>query len=213
MLCKQKGRRDLQPLWTRWEKSYLCSCVQVHDNAAPNKSLAPLPPICWLWNPTGLITLVSVLREICCYPHHNLPFGLTNEEVLSTTIKQIFDAVAGDSNLQHKGVAHYPLPLLLVMLVYLPVFIFACVSNTKNTKKISYFVPSLLRVVFIMSSFFTVSVAPEAEVLNLKQMVGESLKDAWYMINDSRSRATTKQSTTILLRNFMLILLLGIDLF
>jgi len=42
----------------------------------------------------------------------------------------------------------------------------------------------------------------EAEVLTFTQRGGESLKDAWYRINDSQKRATKKQSTTILLRNF-----------
>src|SRR3954467_8902237 len=42
----------------------------------------------------------------------------------------------------------------------------------------------------------------EAEVLTFTQRGGERLKDAWYKINDSQKRATKKQSTTILLRNF-----------
>src|SRR4051812_5810872 len=42
----------------------------------------------------------------------------------------------------------------------------------------------------------------EAEVLTVTQIGGESLKDAWYRIHDSQKRATKKQSTTILLRNF-----------
>src|SRR3954469_4601124 len=42
----------------------------------------------------------------------------------------------------------------------------------------------------------------EAEVLTFKQRAGESLKDAWYRINDSQKIATKKQTTTILLRNF-----------
>src|SRR3954464_14777266 len=42
----------------------------------------------------------------------------------------------------------------------------------------------------------------EAKVLTFTQRGGESLKDAWYRINDSQKRATKKQSTTILLRNF-----------
>src|SRR4051812_5790325 len=42
----------------------------------------------------------------------------------------------------------------------------------------------------------------EAEVLTFTQRGGESLKDAWYRIKDSQKRATKKQSTTILLRNF-----------
>ena len=42
----------------------------------------------------------------------------------------------------------------------------------------------------------------EAKVLTFTQRGGESLKDAWYRINDSQKRATKKQSTIILLRNF-----------
>src|SRR4051812_43282767 len=42
----------------------------------------------------------------------------------------------------------------------------------------------------------------EAEVLTFTQRGGEILKDAWCRINDSQERATKKQSTTILLRNF-----------
>src|SRR3954471_23103067 len=53
-----------------------------------------------------------------------------------------------------------------------------------------------------MYSSFTFGVTPEAEVLTFKQRGRESLKDAWYRINDSQNRATKKQSTTILLRNF-----------
>ena len=45
-----------------------------------------------------------------------------------------------------------------------------------------------------MSSPFTFGVAPKAEVLTFKQRGGESLKDAWYRINDSQVRATKKQS-------------------
>ena len=53
-----------------------------------------------------------------------------------------------------------------------------------------------------MSKSFAFGVAPEGEILTFKQRGGESLKDAWYRINDSQNRATKKQSTTILLRNF-----------
>src|SRR3954470_7050166 len=42
----------------------------------------------------------------------------------------------------------------------------------------------------------------EAEVLTFTHRGGEILKDAWYRINDYQKRATKKQSTTILLRNF-----------
>src|SRR4051812_37861121 len=53
-----------------------------------------------------------------------------------------------------------------------------------------------------MSMSFAFLVAPEGEILTFKQRGGESLKDAWYRINDSENRATKKQSTTILLINF-----------
>src|SRR4051812_2169815 len=42
----------------------------------------------------------------------------------------------------------------------------------------------------------------EAEVLTFTERGGESLKDAWYRINDFQKRSTKKQATTILLRNF-----------
>src|SRR3954467_4684501 len=31
ILCKQQGRRDLQPLYTRWEQSYLLLCAGPHQ--------------------------------------------------------------------------------------------------------------------------------------------------------------------------------------
>src|SRR3954471_3443316 len=45
ILCKQQGRRDCQPLCTRWEQSYLM-CVQVHVNIVSYRQhfLAPLTP-------------------------------------------------------------------------------------------------------------------------------------------------------------------------
>ena len=53
-----------------------------------------------------------------------------------------------------------------------------------------------------MSSSFTFGASPEADVLTFKQRTGESLKDAWYRINDAQHKSIKKQSTTILLRNF-----------
>src|SRR3954471_13275306 len=76
----------------------------------------------------------------------------------------------------------------LVLLVYLSVFTF--MSLSKNTKNTCYFASSTT-----MASPFAFS---EAEVLTFTQRGGESLKDAWYRINDSQKRATKKQSTTIL---------------
>ena len=103
--------------------------------------------------------MVYLLREICCYLHHNLLLGITNEEVLSTTIKQISGAVAGDSEdrqklvpnnvhtrqisgavagdskLQDRGVAHYPLPLLFSLASLLYSFYLCLCVYIKNTKK------------------------------------------------------------------------------
>ena len=53
-----------------------------------------------------------------------------------------------------------------------------------------------------MSSSTPFVMSPEAEVLTFKQRGGESLKDAWYRINDAQNRSTKKQATTVLLRNF-----------
>src|SRR4051812_41153089 len=53
-----------------------------------------------------------------------------------------------------------------------------------------------------MSKSFSFGFAPEGEILTFKQRGGESLKDALFRINDSQNRATKKQTTTILLRNF-----------
>jgi hypothetical protein len=43
---------------------------------------------------------------------------------------------------------------------------------------------------------------PEVEVHSFKQQGGESLKDAWYRINNAHHRCAKKHSTMILLRNF-----------
>jgi hypothetical protein len=43
---------------------------------------------------------------------------------------------------------------------------------------------------------------PEVEVHSFKQQGVESLKDAWYHINNPHRRCTKKHSTMILLRNF-----------
>ena len=67
-------------------KLFAFLCAGQCQLVSSRKPLAPLPPSCSSWNPTGLITLVSSPREICCYLHHNLPLGVTNEEVLSTPI-------------------------------------------------------------------------------------------------------------------------------
>ena len=106
------------------------------------------------------------------------------------TSKAISSAVAGDSARQDRGVAHYLLSLIF-SLVSLP---FSFCFSVPYQKKIV-----TLLVVFIMSGPFSFG---EAEVITFKQRGDESLKDGWYRINDSQKRATKKQTTTILLRNF-----------
>ena len=64
-----------------------------------------------------------------------------------------------------------------------------------------------------MASTSTIVSTPESEALNFKQREGEKLIDAWYRICNAQNRSTCKQSTTVLLRNFMWVLLLGIDMF
>ena len=74
-------------------------------------------------------TLASSLREICCYATSHLPLRVTNEErenYLPDRINQISIAVAGDSSLQDRGVAHYLLSLLF-SLVSLPFSFYFCV--------------------------------------------------------------------------------------
>ena len=84
------------------------------------------------------------MREICYYLHHNLPLGVTNEEMLSAPIKLIYGAVAGDSKLQDRGVAHYLLPLLF-RLVSLPFSLYFCLLVFyQKVQKISCLVSSLL---------------------------------------------------------------------
>ena len=53
-----------------------------------------------------------------------------------------------------------------------------------------------------MSSSFPLVETPKSEVLTFKQRGGESLKDAWYKINNARHRSIKKPLDTVLLRNF-----------
>ena len=79
---------------------------------------------------------------------------------------------------------------LIFSLVSLPFSFCLCVPYQKYKKIVT------LLVVVIMAGPFSFG---EAEVLTFTQRGGESLKDAWYRINDSQKRATKKQFTTILL--------------
>lgn len=44
--------------------------------------------------------------------------------------------------------------------------------------------------------------SPEMEVFLFKQRSGETLKDAWFRIQDAQNRSTCKCSTVVLIRNF-----------
>ena len=85
-----------------------------------------------------------------CYLHHNLPLGVTNEEVSSTPIKRIFGAVARDSKSQDRGVARCPLPLLFSLVKFTLQFLSLLVLYQKNPKTIVYLFPYLPS----MSNFF-----------------------------------------------------------
>ena len=98
--------------------------------------LFTLPPSCGSWSPTGRSQLWYLCqRKLAAAPHLNLPLGVTNEEreVNILCIKKISGAVAGDSSLQHKGVAHYLLSLLF-SLVSLPLSFYFCVPYQKYQK-------------------------------------------------------------------------------
>ena len=75
-------------------------------------------------------------------------------------------------------------------------------SLYQKPKKISSLVSSLLFALLVyfisMSSSTPFVMYPKAEVLTFKQRGGESLKDAWYRINDAQNKSTKKQATTVL---------------
>ena len=60
----------------------------------------------------------------------------------------------------------------------------------------------LVCLLVIMASLISSPLSPESEVLNFKQREGEILKDAWYRICNAQNKSTTKQSTSVLLRNY-----------
>jgi hypothetical protein len=97
--------------------------------------------------------------------------------------------------LQGEFLHTHPLLCFTVLLYFI---YFTCIILYQNPKKFR-----------ILGSCFYLSVCsfvkmsnPEVEVRSFKQQGGESLKDAWYRINNAHHRRTKKHSTTILLRNF-----------
>ena len=78
--------------------NYLCSCVQVRRSRQLTRHISDAvatyllsPESYYIENP-GIFTEGNFFLL-----HHNILLGVTNEEVLSTPIKEISGAVAGDS--------------------------------------------------------------------------------------------------------------------
>ena len=123
--------------------------MQVHDNTLVRKQFWRCCHLLVFLESYWSITLVSSPREISHYQHLNLQLGVTNEgreaiKLISGAIAEDFKerleprpsnrlisgAVAGDSSLQDRGVAHYLL-LLLFSLVSLPFSFSFCVPYQK----------------------------------------------------------------------------------
>ena len=71
ILCKQQGRRDWQPLCTRWEQSYLLLC------AGPRQAPWHLLVSLWVLRETNLCIFVKGNLSL---QHPNLPLGVTSED-------------------------------------------------------------------------------------------------------------------------------------
>ena len=91
ILCKQQGRRDWQPLWTRWEQSYLCLVCRSRLSKQPQGLNGAI--VCLA---TFLLHSESYWRHKPWYLHRGeftviciITFQ-TNEEVLSAPIKLNF---------------------------------------------------------------------------------------------------------------------------
>ena len=124
ILCKEQDQRDWQPLWTRWEQSYLLLCAGPRQPRTIRQTSGAVDTYLYLSESYGRQTLVSLPRETCCWLLLNLPLGVANEEHYFSAIKQISGAVAGDSTLQDRRVAHYLLPLLFSLVSLLCSFCF-----------------------------------------------------------------------------------------
>ena len=64
-----------------------------------------------------------------------------------------------------------------------------------------------------MSSSTPYDMSPEVEVRTFKQQGGESLKDAWYRINNAHHRCVKNIPLQSFLETFMWALPIGIDMF
>src|ERR1041385_7664004 len=90
------------------------------------------PPTCRSWSPTGSILNLIIFTKGKLPLRYISPSTWGNQRGASiiSCIKEISGAVAGDSTLQDRGVAHYLYLCFLVFLVYLSVF--ASVSFIKK---------------------------------------------------------------------------------
>ena len=117
--------------------------MQVHVNLVSIRQqfLAPLTPTCISASPpeTNLGIFAEGNLLLSCIS--NLTLGVTNEG--RESIKLISGAVAGDSTLQDRGVAHYLLSLLFSH-VSLPFSFFFCVLYQKYKKLVTLLVAAIM---------------------------------------------------------------------
>ena len=119
------------PLYSLGEKLLVVCAGPRQPRTIRQQFLAPLKPTCISVSPpeTNLGIFAEGNLLLSCIS--NLPLGVTNEG--REAIKPISGAVAGDSSLQDRGVAHYFLSLLF-SLVSLPFHFYFCVLNQKYQK-------------------------------------------------------------------------------
>src|SRR3954462_4596082 len=94
--------------------------------------LFTLPPSCILRSPTGGKPWYLCQGKTCRYTISHPALGVTSE-ACSRAVSKFSGAVAGDSSLQDRGVAHYLLSLLF-SLVSLSFSFYFCVPNQKYQK-------------------------------------------------------------------------------
>ena len=128
----------------------IISCIDPLETARPEELTTPLnslgaklfvfvcrytlsivTPTCISASPTGDKPWYPHRGKLPLHCISNLPLGVTNEG--REVIKPISGAVAGDSSLQDRGVAHYLLSLLF-SLVSLPFSFYFRVPNQKYQK-------------------------------------------------------------------------------
>src|SRR3954466_13237246 len=113
------------PLYSLGEKLFVSVC---------RSTSSAVTPTCISWSPTGSILNLSIFAKGNLLLHCISPSTWGNQRgELPLCIKRISGAVAGDSSLQDRGVAHYLLSLLF-SLVSLPFSFYFCVPYQKYQK-------------------------------------------------------------------------------